>query len=118
MDSSKVAQAMRLEQWAKEYQEFKASGLQQKQWCKINDMSESTFSYRMRKLRNATGEAIETQEISMPIFEPMPQVVKCMPSREFEDGCIHVKMGDKSISIHSNAPVEYLKLILGAFFNA
>lgn len=118
MDSSKVAQSMRLEQWAKEYQEFKASGLQQKQWCKINDMSESTFSYRMRKLRNAASEVMETQEIPIPIFEPMPRVVKCMPSREFEDGCIHVKMGDKSISIQSNAPVEYLKLILGAFFNA
>ena len=55
--------------WADRIQTFQESGLSRKDWCRQNEVSQSTLSYWIRKIQ---GKATQTESSSDPVFAKLP----------------------------------------------
>ena len=55
----KVKRSYLLEGWAKQVEDYQASGLSLSKWCKLNNVSSSTFSYRLKQVRMAALPMLE-----------------------------------------------------------
>ena len=47
----KMKEQVRYAEWARQYEEQKASGLSVTEWCKENGINPSTYYHRLRKIR-------------------------------------------------------------------
>ena len=65
MEISKVKRKYQLQQWSKMVQERSESGLTVKDWCKARGLTEYTYYYRLRKIRQAACKVLE-QAQSVP----------------------------------------------------
>ena len=66
MKPSEVKQECQLEVWGGMIQQQKASGLSVKSWCAKNGVSENTYYYRLRKIRQTACTALEQmQEVTL-----------------------------------------------------
>ena len=66
MKPSEVKQEYQLQVWGGMIQQQKASGLSVKSWCAENGVSENTYYYRLRKIRQRACTALEQmQEVTL-----------------------------------------------------
>lgn len=66
MKPSEVKQEYQLQIWGGMIQQQKASGLSVKSWCAENGVSENTYYYRLRKIRQTACTALEQmQEVTL-----------------------------------------------------
>lgn len=100
MNTSINAQALRLNIWAREYQDYLDSGLSQKAWCSLHGISASSFRYRRKQLLNNLNEN-EPAVNAPPMELPSPQFV-AVPSpvsRECTtDSCVHLELDGRSVA--------------------
>ena len=61
MDTRKIAVELRLGHWAGAMPERKDSGLSIRRWCGENGISENTYDYWQRKLREKGCERLEQE---------------------------------------------------------
>ena len=74
MKPSEVKQEYQLQLWSSMIQERQASGLSIKNWCAERGLSENTYYYRLRKLREAACTTLETmQEATIAELPLAPQ---------------------------------------------
>ena len=59
MKPTEVKQEYQLQIWSSMIQEQKASGLSIKNWCMENGVSENSYYYRLRKIRQTACAALE-----------------------------------------------------------
>ena len=116
MDTTLIAQQMRLQEWAEELRQFHASGMSAKDWCLVHNIKPSTFQYRQRKLRKAACEIIEERKETETAFAPVPQHVRLLP--EPTPGGIRIQMQDISIEVAPDAPLSQLQFILEVLMHA
>ena len=55
--------------WADRIHTFQESGLSRKDWCRQNEVSQSTLSYWIRKIQ---GKATQAESRSDPVFAKLP----------------------------------------------
>lgn len=62
--------------WADRIHTFQESGLSRKDWCRQNEVSQSTLSYWIRKIQ---GKATQAESRSDPVFAKLPseQELRC-----------------------------------------
>lgn len=65
MEISEVKCEYQLQQWSKMVQERSESGLTVKDWCETRGLTEYTYYYRLRKIRQAACNVLE-QAQSVP----------------------------------------------------
>ena len=74
MKPSEVKREYQLQLWSSMIQERQASGLSIKNWCAERGLSENTYYYRLRKLREAACTTLETmQEATIAELPLAPQ---------------------------------------------
>lgn len=92
----------RMEEWAHIISQCRASGLSNREFCQQNGISEKTFYYRLRKLREKASES----EITLYRVES---------ESSQSAGCsVHVKYNGADIEVSKNTDSEALKLALRA----
>ena len=74
MKPSEVNQEYHLQDWSSMIQERQASGLSIKNWCAERGLSENTYYYRLRRLREAACTTLEKmQEATITELPLAPQ---------------------------------------------
>lgn len=61
----KFKETVNIEDWKAQVAQRVASKLTVSAWCKQNNMTEQQYYYRLRKVREAAIDSIETQSISL-----------------------------------------------------
>ena len=64
MKPSEVKQEYQMQLWSSMIQERQASGLSIKNWCAERGLSENTYYYRLRRLREAACTTLENMQKS------------------------------------------------------
>ena len=84
----------RLQQWAQVVKECKDSGLSNREFCQQHNISEKTYYYWIRRLRQAAASQMEATNPKLVPLEPISQAVH----PETEDMlCIRLRGAELSI---------------------
>lgn len=62
---TQVKTQLRLEHWKQLIAECQASGMSVSSWCKENDVSEPSYYYYLKRLRQQTIQAVEYHKMWM-----------------------------------------------------
>ena len=109
MDTQLVAIQMRHRSWMEDYARQQESGLTVKAWCQENGITQKTFYYRLRVLRE--------EACSLMDLEPNKPAVKQEP--EFVRVGLPKSVGTSSeISISPDASSEHVRMVLEAIAHA
>ena len=100
---AKVKKEVQLKQWAEMVQCRNKSGLTVTQWCADNNINLKTYYYRLKKVREAMCNEIETHDI-VPVT---PQT-----ETEEQSARIDLLVGDVKISLPDNFSSDALRKIL------
>ena len=65
----------RLQQWAQVVKACNASGLSNREYCRQHNISEKTYYYWVRRLRQAAASQIEARTPTLVPLEPAPATV-------------------------------------------
>lgn len=92
----------RLQQWADMIRACRESGMSNKEFCRQNGISEKTYYYRLRKLRQA---ACETER---------PKLVRLETSTEQDTGksVILLRYKDAELEIHAGTDRDTITAVL------
>lgn len=113
MKPSEVKQEYRLQEWSSMIQEQKASGLSIKRWCEQRNISEHSYYYRLRQLREAACTLLED---STQPTQQMAELPLC-PSKEAGMLLRLTSAGGATLEI-SNANSAALERILQVLIHA
>ena len=131
MNATLISKALQLQQWQDDYQDFLASGLSQHQWCDFHDLKQTTFSYRVRRLRQVNYDSsgvVEVPQTSIPVsfakvetglkdVVPASESTPCTFGSENHSGlCISLR--NALIHIPPDAPESQIAAIVRALANA
>ena len=97
----KVKKEVQLKQWAEMVQCRNKSGLTVTQWCADNNINLKTYYYRLKKVREAMCNEIESHDI-----------VPVTPQTEEQSARIDLSVGDVKISLPDNFSSDALRKIL------
>jgi len=81
---AKTVRIIRLQEWAKQIEDCRSSGMSVRSWCNENGIGIKNYYYRMRRVREELLDAIEGQSAltlqsnslissETPVFAPIPQ---------------------------------------------
>ena len=122
----KTTHQIRCERWLKIINECLASGMKKSEWCKANGISDKSFYYWQRILRNeAYIDAVVTKQVSATVPTSVPPEVpfvelKALSFQETATSAfqptIIIRQGSMSLEISNHASPELLAL-LGGFMN-
>lgn len=120
---NKVTHQVRCEQWTKIINECLASGMNKTAWCRANGISDKSFFYWQRILRNETY--VTAQHLSVPVevkketpvtfVELKPTTTPVITSGEFQPDII-IRKKDLVIEVSNNASAELLKHLGGILY--
>lgn len=116
----KVTHQVRCEQWTKIINECLASGMNKTAWCKANGISDKSFFYWQRILRNeayATTKQLPVpieakKETSVTFVELKPTTTPAITHSEFQPDII-IRKNDLVIEVSNNTSAELLKHLGG-----
>ena len=97
-----VEKEVRLQNWSEREFVRQNSGLTIAEWCRKENISPSTYYYRLRKIRESLCEQI-----------PVP-VTKIAENVQASDRDIRIVCGELQIEVSSDIPSEQLVAIIGA----
>lgn len=100
-DVLKVRNEYRLQKWAEIIGQCQKSGLSNKEFCQQNGISEKSYYYWLRKLRNTVAESNVPQLVQL---ESAPDVVP--------DNMIHIQFRDASMDLPGSTDVEAIGAVL------
>ena len=96
-----VRKECRLQEWAQIQRRCKESGLSNREFCLKNGISEKTYYYRLRKLREAAASS-------------QPQLVALNEARKIKDDIIHIRYGDAVIDLPGRTDTAAIAALLEA----
>ena len=116
----KVTHQVRCEQWTKIINECLASGMNKTAWCKANGISDKSFFYWQRILRNeayATTKHLPVpieakKETPVTFVELKPTTTPAITHSEFQPDII-IRKKDLVIEVSNNTSAELLKHLGG-----
>lgn len=122
----KTTHQIRCEQWSQIINNCLTSGQSKKSWCRENGISEKSFYYWQRILRNeayiemkqlpAQAPAPQTPELPVAFVELKPTTAEAEPTPSFRPDII-LRRGQLVLEISNTASPELLKC-LGGFLHA
>ena len=65
------------EQWLDIFQQCKASGISDLQWCRENNIAPSTFYYRLNRVRKETSEPVSEVKTMLPEYHEVVPLIVC-----------------------------------------
>lgn len=96
-----VRDEYRIQEWAQIHRRCKESGLSNREFCRQNGISEKTFYYWLKKLREA---AISNQ----------PELVPLPDSGASADDMIHIRFGAAVLDLPANTDGAAIAMLLQA----
>ena len=96
-----VRNEYRLREWTQIHQRCRESGLSNREYCRQNGISEKTFYYWLRKLREA---AIDKQ----------PELVALPEGDRSADDMIHIRFGAAVLELPAKTEAEAIATLLHA----
>lgn len=118
-----ISKEMRLHQWAQDMAEQQASGLTQKQWCKMKGISSTTFEYRCRRVKAVLAEKLQenvqnegtaivpAEGQTVPDDEPVFAKVNLSAPVSSSSG-VNIRLTYAEISIAPDTPAEHVRMVL------
>ena len=118
MDTQLVATQMRHRSWMEDYAWQKERGLTVKAWCRENGITQKTFYYRLRVLREEAC-SLKNMEPNKPAVKQEPEFVRAdlLKSVGASSG-IKINLDGAEISISPNASNEHVRMVLEAMIHA
>lgn len=122
-----VKEKMKLQRWAAEMEEQKASGLTHKQWCNMQGISTSCFEYRCTRVRRALEKEIKMSEktelatvCNEPVAVPSPAFAKIelKPDSDMHQGGIDIRIGNVTVHIAPDSNTDHLRIVMEALAHA
>lgn len=122
----KVKRAYLLESWAKQVEDYQASGLSLSKWCKLNSISSSTFSYRLKQVRMTalpmledTSEEVKSLAVAnaSPTFVEIPTSKTMNFSTEQYENKVTFSVNNISMTVE-NPSMDMFKVMMEAMLHA
>lgn len=121
-----IKEQMKLQKWAADMAEQKASGLTNGQWCQLKGMPLSTYEYHCKRVRDAMQEALECDKSTdiVPAKQDLPKPVfaKVELKQQEKDNNIgsgiNIKNHDIMINIAPDSNIEHVRLVMEMLANA
>ena len=124
-----IAKQMRLQEYASQVEDWKQSGLTQRQWCKVHGITLECFKYRKRTVEDQAEELLSSFMSSIP---PAAQIVKLPDPEELAQdhlitahssagsctGTIKIEMPEGNILAPGNIDPEVLQMVIREVKNA
>ena len=118
MDTQLVATQMRHRSWMEDYARQQESGLTVKAWCQENGITQKTFYYRLRVLREEAC-SLMNMESNKPAVKQEPGFVRVgLPKAAETSSGIRIKLDSAEISISPDASNEHVRMVLEAIAHA
>lgn len=117
-----LAKEMRLNKWAADLQDAEASGLGHREWCRMNNISYSTFKYRVRvvnlELNNRKNESNAIVSGAQFVEVPAVSYQAERSSHKADSNLISVELGTARINLPVCATPEQMKTVLEVLIHA
>ena len=118
MDTQLVATQMRHRSWMEDYARQQESGLTVKAWCQEKGITQKTFYYRLRVLREEACSLMDL-EPNKPAAKQEPEFVRVsLPKSVGSSSGIRIKLNSAEISISPDASNEHVRMVLEAIAHA
>jgi hypothetical protein len=118
MGIKEMAQRVRLEHWSGVMQARNASGQSVRRWCMENGISEKTYYYWQRKLREAICERMEEYGVAKqagvdkPGFAEVKLIEPPIQKESSVQGELRIEIGAIKLSASSDYPPEQVAEII------
>ncbi|MCM1566835.1 MULTISPECIES: IS66 family insertion sequence element accessory protein TnpA [unclassified Dehalobacter] len=120
MDSREATRQYRLNQWAQRIRECRSSGQKIADWCAEHGLSETTYFYWLKRVREAACEALPALNAEknpiVPVNIAFP-VADADHKRQDSSADIVVSLGAVSLEIHNSAAPALIENTLRALQN-
>ena len=121
MDTSKVAQQYRFNQWTQLIRDCRSSGKTVTNWCAENNIKISSYFYWLKRVRQAACEALpsiqtENNQI-VPLRVTHPGATIESADCETSSPGIVIRIGTVNMEIHNNASQGLIENTLRALQN-
>ena len=117
MDTQLVATQMRHRSWMEDYARQQDSGLTVKAWCQENGITQKTFYYRLKVLREEAC-SIMNLESNKSAVKSEPEFVRVGFPNAVNASGIRIKLDSAEISISPDASNEHVRMVLEAIAHA
>lgn len=118
MDTQLITTQMRHRSWMEDYAQQQESGLTVKAWCQEKGITQKTFYYRLRVLREEACSLLSTEQ-DKPAAENAPSFVRVGMTKAAGDSSgIKIKLDSAEISISPDASNEHVRMVLEAIAHA
>lgn len=109
---------MRHRSWMEDYARQQESGLTVKAWCQEKGITQKTFYYRLRVLREEACSLMNA-ESNKPAVKHDPEFVRVgSPYSVAGSSGIRIKLDSAEISISPDASSEHVRMVLEAIAHA
>lgn len=103
-----VRSEYRLQQWAQVVEQCRESGLSNREFCRKNGISEKTYYYWLRRLREATAKQIQNPTLVQLDAEPKAAVESSTV------GMIHLWVKEAEMTIPSGVDPATIQAVIRA----
>lgn len=120
----RIQEELNIRQWAQDMADQKASGLKQKEWCKVHGINLNTYQYRCKRVRRVLRDSIQERDDSNEIIPmcadtPEPVFAKVnLVAPQAQTSGIRIQTDAALIDIAPDAQTEQICAVLEAFLHA
>ena len=110
MNTREVAAELRQNHWAQVLRQRSESGFSIRRWCAENDVTEKTFYYWQRKLRESVCESLASTACEQPIGMAPIGWAACerAPELGVDSGAITIEIGTMRVTATTSTNLELL----------
>ena len=97
----------RLQQWAQVVKACNASGLSNREYCRQHNISEKTYYYWVRRLRQAAASQIEARTPTLVPLDPAQQA-----SRQETDDMLYIRFRGAELTLPGRTDMDAVAALL------
>lgn len=121
MNTRKITQEYRMNNWIKIIHECHNSGQTVTSWCKNNDVNTKTYYYWLRKIRTAACIAMSSADLKQQIvpldMSKLQTSASSYASSETTQADITIRIGSAVLEIRNNASVSLIENVIRVLKN-
>ncbi len=114
-----TAQA-RLREWARMVDDWRASGMTQRKWCKAHGLAPETFKYRKGRVEAFAAGMLEKNNVEIvPLSDQNLQAAAYdFVESNLSDHTIEIEFRGSVIKVNNNVSPDMLRILLGVITHA
>ena len=119
-----ITRQMRLQEWAEQIEDWRRSGLTQRQWAKAHGMSLEGFKYRKRTVEDQAEELLgsfmspASQIVQLPAPGAVEEYARTQEQTPIHYCSIEINIPEGSIRVSSDIKPEVLQMLIREVKNA